>query len=132
MVMKEKKEITCIGCPIGCMLEVTLEYNEVKEVKGYTCLKGKTYALKECTNPTRIVTSTVKVKNGISNMVSVKTMQDIPKEKIRECMEALKGLEIEAPIKEGDIVYADIAGTNVDMVATKDVPKSKAEVQINN
>lgn len=123
--MVEKKEITCIGCPIGCMLEVTLEYNGVKEVEGYTCLKGKTYAIKECTNPTRILTSTVKVKNGISNVVSVKTKEDIPKDKIDECMSRIRGLAIEAPIKAGDVIVPDIAGTKVNMIATKGVPQRK-------
>ncbi|ROR29117.1 CxxC motif-containing protein [Mobilisporobacter senegalensis] len=121
--MEEKKEITCIGCPIGCMLEVTLEYNEVKDVKGYTCLKGKTYAIKECTNPTRILTSTVKVKNGTTNMVSVKTIQDIPKDKIKECMDEIKGLAVKAPIHAGDIIVSNVAGTMVDIIATKDVPE---------
>lgn len=123
--MVEKKEITCIGCPIGCMLEVTLEYNGVKEVKGYTCLKGKTYAIKECTNPTRILTSTVKVKNGISNVVSVKTKEDIPKDKISECMSKIRGLALEAPIKAGDVIVPDIAGTKVNMIATKGVAQRK-------
>ena len=123
--MVEKKEITCIGCPIGCMLEVTLEYNGVKEVEGYTCLKGKTYAIKECTNPTRILTSTVKVKNGISNVVSVKTKEDIPKDKISECMSRIRGLAIEAPIKAGDVIVSNIAGTKVNMIATKGVPQRK-------
>lgn len=121
--MEEKKEITCIGCPIGCMLEVTLEYNEVKDVKGYTCLKGKTYAIKECTNPTRIVTSTVKVTNGIVNMVSIKTKQDIPKDKIKECMDEIRRLALEAPIHAGDIIVSNVAGTMVDIIATKDVPQ---------
>lgn len=119
--MEEKKEITCIGCPIGCMLEVTLEYNQVKDVKGYTCLKGKNYALKESTNPTRIVTSTVKVTNGEINMVSVKTREDIPKDKIKECIDSLRGLEVKAPVLAGDIIVANAAGTKVDIIATKDV-----------
>lgn len=119
--MESKKEITCIGCPIGCMLEVTLEYNQVKDVKGYTCIKGKNYAQKEATNPRRIVTSTVKVKNGIQKMVPVKTREDIPKDRIKECMNSLKGVEVKAPIQTGDIIISNIAGTKVDMIATKDV-----------
>ena len=30
-------ELTCIGCPLGCPLTVTMEGNEVVEVKGNTC-----------------------------------------------------------------------------------------------
>jgi hypothetical protein len=60
----EKRELICIGCPMGCPLTVTMEGGEVVEVKGNTCPKGDTYAHKEVTNPTRIVTSTVMVSGG--------------------------------------------------------------------
>ena len=56
----EKRELTCIGCPLGCSITVTLENGEIKDVAGYTCKRGHDYARKEVTNPTRIVTSTVR------------------------------------------------------------------------
>ena len=55
----ETRELTCIGCPMGCLVTVTLDNGEVKEVTGNTCAKGDIYARKEVVNPTRIVTSTV-------------------------------------------------------------------------
>ncbi|MDF2473619.1 MAG: hypothetical protein K0R21_1401 [Anaerocolumna sp.] len=121
--MTEKREIICIGCPIGCMLEVSMEYNEVEVVKGYSCIKGKNYALKECTNPTRIVTSSVKVINGELNVVSVKTESDIPKDKIADCIRELRGLEVEAPVKSGDIIIKGVAGTTCNIIATKSIEK---------
>lgn len=54
----ETRELTCIGCPLGCALTVTMNGKEVVEVKGNTCKKGDIYARKEVTNPTRIVTTT--------------------------------------------------------------------------
>ncbi len=114
-------ELTCIGCPLGCPLNVTLEGNEVTEVTGNTCPKGAVYAKKEVTNPTRIVTSTVRVSGGTCCMVNVKTEADIPKSKIFECVEALKGVEITAPVKIGDIVLADVAGTGVNVIAARNV-----------
>lgn len=116
-----KKELICIGCPMGCMLTVELENGEVREVAGYTCPKGEQYALKEVTNPTRIVTSTVRVRNGDSSVVSVKTERDIPKDKIRECMAALKGITVEAPVHIGDVILSDVAGLVCNIIATKDV-----------
>jgi CxxC motif-containing protein len=121
--MSEKRELTCIGCPMGCMLEVSLEDNKVIDVKGNTCMRGKVYAEKECTNPTRIVTSSVKVRNGEVGAVSVKTDADIPKDKIMECIEELKGIVVEAPIKIGDIIVKNIAGTKVNIIATKGIAK---------
>ena len=78
----ERRELICIGCPLGCALTVSMEGAEVVSVTGNTCKRGDVYARKEVTNPTRIVTSTVKVSNGTADMVSVKTKEDVPKEKI--------------------------------------------------
>lgn len=119
--MIEKRELICIGCPMGCALEVVIENKKVIEVKGNSCIKGVTYAEKECTNPTRIVTSSVEVGEGELAVVSVKTERDIPKEKIIDCMESLKGIKIEAPINIGDIIIENVADTGVNIVATKGV-----------
>ncbi|WP_461206201.1 DUF1667 domain-containing protein [Clostridium sp. DL1XJH146] len=119
----EERKLICIGCPLGCPLDIKLEEGKVVEVAGNTCPKGKDYAVKECTNPTRIVCSSVVVNNGNVAMVSVKTEKDIPKGKIKECMKSLKGLAVEAPVKEGDIIVEDVAGTGVNIVATRCISK---------
>ena len=117
----EHKDLTCICCPLGCQITVELENGEVVSVTGNTCMRGDDYARKEVTSPTRIVTSTVKVTGGKSSVISVKTKSDIPKEKIFECVKALKEVEVQAPIAIGDVVLSNVAGTGVDIVATKDV-----------
>lgn len=120
------RELTCIGCPLGCALTVTMEEAAdgniiVTDVTGHTCPKGKAYAEKEVTNPTRIVTSTIRVKGGACPMVSIKTESDIPKNKIFACVDALRGVEVAAPVKIGDVVLADVAGTGVNVVAARNV-----------
>ena len=117
----ETKDLTCIGCPLGCSLVVTMENNEVTSVTGNTCPRGDAYARKEVTNPTRIVTSTVRVNGGNLPMVSCKTKEDIPKGKIFEVTEALKSITLEAPVHIGDVVLSNVAGTGVDVIATKNV-----------
>ena len=120
----EIRNLTCISCPMGCPITVEMEGEEIISVTGNTCKRGEVYARKEVTNPTRIVTSTVKVRGGAADMVSVKTKEDIPKGKIFECARALKGVEIEAPVHIGDVVVQNAAGTGVDIVATKNVQKT--------
>lgn len=120
----EIRNLTCISCPMGCPITVEMEGEEIISVTGNTCKRGEVYARKEVTNPTRIVTSTVKVRGGAADMVSVKTKEDIPKGKIFECVRALKGVEIEAPVHIGDVVVQNAAGTGVDIVATKNVQKA--------
>ena len=117
----EKIELTCIQCPLGCTVTVTMDGGQIVDVTGNTCPRGDTYARKEVTNPTRIVTSTVLVEGGAAPTVSVKTKEDIPKGKIFDCVRALKGVSVKAPVHIGDVVVKDVAGTGVDMVATKDV-----------
>ena len=113
--------LICIGCPLGCPLTVEMEGNEVKSVSGNTCPRGDAYAKKELTNPTRIVTSTVRVAGGKLAMVSVKTESDIPKGKIFECVKALKDVEVIAPVKIGDVIVENVAGTGVNIIATTNV-----------
>lgn len=117
----EKRELICIGCPLGCPLTVTMEAGEVVSVEGNTCKRGDVYARKEVTNPTRIVTSTVMVEGGSDVTVSVKTQSDVPKGKIFECVKSLKGVVMTAPVHIGDVVVANAAGTGVDFIATSNV-----------
>ena len=117
----EEKHLICIGCPMGCPITVAMEGGEIKSITGFTCKRGETYARKEVTHPTRIVTTTVQVAGGTAPVVSVKTAGDIPKEKVFACADALRRLRIEAPVAMGDVVLADAAGTGVDVVATRAV-----------
>lgn len=117
-------ELTCIGCPLGCQIEVMLdEEGGIQLVTGNTCQRGEAYARKEVTAPTRIVTSSVRVygsKKG-ERMVPVKTASDIPKGKIMEVIRDLSGVSVPCPVRIGDVLYKNVAGTGVDMVASKNV-----------
>lgn len=119
----ENRELTCICCPLGCVLEVTLEGKEVKSVKGNSCNRGAEYGAKECINPTRIVTSVVEVADGDIPMVPVKTEQDIPKDKIQECIRDIKNVRVKAPVAIGDIIVKNVANTSINIIATRNVAK---------
>lgn len=117
----ERKELICIGCPLGCNLTVEMDGVQVISVSGNTCKRGDDYARKELTDPRRIVTSTVPVTGGNLPVVSVKTASDIPKGKIRECLVALKRVALTAPVQIGDVIVENVADTGVDVVATKSI-----------
>lgn len=123
--MRTTKELTCIGCPMGCQITAELDEGKVVRIDGYTCLKGKNYAQTECTNPARTVTSTVPVDGGDCKVVPVKTAGDIPKGKIFECMEYLRGLHVQAPISAGGVVLKNVADTGIDIIVTKSVGLNK-------
>ncbi|MBR3973404.1 MAG: DUF1667 domain-containing protein [Oscillospiraceae bacterium] len=121
----KKVNLICIGCPLGCPLEVEMEGREVLTVFGNTCKNGEKYARKELTNPTRIVPSLVRVTGGTLGMVSVKTATDIPKGKIFDCVKELKKNDVPAPVHIGQVIIENVAGTGVAVVATKNVPAKK-------
>ena len=117
-----KKEFTCICCPLGCQISVTKENGQFL-ITGNNCPKGEKYVKDEMTNPTRMVTSMVNVKGGEIPVVSVKTKEAISKDKIEDCMNALKGVEVVAPVKIGDIILEDVDDTGISIVDTKNVAK---------
>ena len=117
----EQRELICINCPLGCSLTVSMQEGEVLSVTGNSCPRGEAYGRKECTNPTRIVTSTVRVTGGSLPVVSVKTASDIPRDKMQDCIRALRDVTLTAPIHISDVVLENVAGTGVNVIATKNV-----------
>ncbi|HOB87301.1 MAG TPA: DUF1667 domain-containing protein [Bacillota bacterium] len=118
-----EKELICIVCPLGCKMTVKESSPEAGQykVEGAQCARGKKYAVEEYTNPTRMVTSTVAVKNAPLPRVPVKTARPIPKGLVLRCMEELNRVELTAPVKIGDIVIENLLGTGVDVIATRDL-----------
>ncbi len=113
--------LTCIGCPLGCAITLEMDGDAILSITGNSCKIGENHARKEMTDPTRIVTSTVKVTGGRLPVVSVKTAADIPKDKIFDCVRALQTVQIAAPVSIGQVIVPDILGTGVDIVATRNV-----------
>lgn len=111
------KELICIACPIGCHLEVDIDYDY--EVTGNQCKRGIAYGRKELTNPTRIVTSTVRIEGGIYNRIPVKTNGEVPKNMIFKVMDLLNTVDLVSPVKMGDIVLENVCGTGINIVATR-------------
>lgn len=121
----EKKNLTCIGCPLGCAIMAAPTADGTYEITGYTCKRGLEYAKKELTHPERTVTSTVRVSGGVSNVVSVRTSTDVPKDRIWDVMRVINAVVVKAPVKMGDVLLENIAGTGVALTATKTVEKGK-------
>lgn len=111
-----KRDLTCIVCPIGCQLCATIEDGVVTEVTGNTCPRGKQYAIDECTNPVRTITSTARTQNG--GVIPVKTDRPIPKELMFDCMREIDHSVVSLPAHIGDIVIENLLGTGANVVVT--------------
>ena len=120
--MSDITHYLCIGCPLGCRLEVEEDAGEMLEVRGFACKRGKEYAEREHTDPRRLVATTVQVDGGIWSRLPVKTKQPIPKQAVLPLCRALRQVSIKAPVKRGAVVASNVMGTRVDIVATRDMP----------
>lgn len=112
------RNLTCIGCPMGCELTVEVEDGAVQSVTGNHCGIGKKYAETEITAPTRMVTSTARAEDG--RPVPVKTQSPVPKASIFAVVDAIKRATVRLPAHIGDVVVADAAGTGIAVIVTKD------------
>ncbi len=109
------RELICILCPNGCRIGV----GDSGEIAGYGCGRGREYALAEMTNPTRVLTSTVRVAGGVHRRCPVKTDGPIPKGLLMEAMGLLCGVDLQAPVECGQIVIENFLDTNVNLVTTR-------------
>ncbi|MBQ7464491.1 MAG: FAD-dependent oxidoreductase [Lachnospiraceae bacterium] len=117
----DEDKMTCVRCPNGCLLSVEKGTDGTLKVTGNLCPRGEAYAVSEFTAPMRTLTTTVRVKNGTTKALPVKTSADIPKEKLLECIRALTDVEVAAPKRTGDIIVKNIADTGSDIIATGSV-----------
>lgn len=119
----EIRNLTCIGCPMGCQITVEIADLEARSVTGNTCPIGDRYARQEVTHPERTVTSTVVVVGGDRSRLSVKTASNIPKDLISACMREINAARIAAPVHIGDVVIENVCDTGVNVVATRNVDR---------
>ncbi len=115
-----KRELTCIGCPMGCRLTAEFNGTEVTEVTGNGCAVGARYAREELTNPKRMVTALVRVV-GMERPLSVKTEAPIEKRLVFDCLAALGAVAVAPPVRIGDVILENVLGTGVNVVATEDI-----------
>lgn len=122
--MLEKKHLTCIGCPMGCPLELIIVDGEIHEISGNDCNRGEDYARQEHTNPRRMVSTTMTCISGIWPRLPVKTAEAVPKDKVMAVVRALHSLKIEAPVQMGQVILNDVAGTGIAVIATRSLPRT--------
>ncbi len=109
----------CTGCPLGCRLEVDAVDGDVIEVRGHTCKRGERYGRQEYLDPRRPLSTTVWVRGAQVARLPVRSAEAVPRDRLVEVAEALRGVCVEAPVQRGQVVLSDVAGTGVDIVATR-------------
>ena len=123
----EKRELICIGCPMGCPLTVTLDGGAVVTVQGNTCPRGREFAISEMTAPKRTICSTVRTAFADAPVLPVRVSADIPKDRIFDVMDAIRAVTVTERIGRGDVVIPDVLGLGVDVIATSSLLKHKPD-----
>ncbi len=118
-----KHDLVCINCPLSCALEVFEEGGEVKEVKGADCKIGQKYAIEEFTNPRRMLTTTIRAVGGLVPMLPVRSAEPIPRALLKDAVITLARLVVDAPVAVGQVIYPDILGTGIDVIASRALEK---------
>ena len=120
----EQNKIICISCPIGCRMTIQSKDGKITSIIGNACPKGIEYAEEEFINPLRILTTTVKVIGGELPLVSVKTEKAIPKRLLLKAMVEIAKIEVNAPVKIGQVIKDDLMGTGVNLIATRNIKRA--------
>ena len=97
-----------------------MEVSAQGEVRGSTCERGREYALRELACPMRMFTGTVRVDGAALPLLPVRTETAVPKDALLDVARACRRLRATAPVRMGDVIAADAAGTGVALVATAD------------
>lgn len=162
-----EKEIICIVCPKGCKITARIrcesgaDIDEAQEpqgkagqkvkgpedryeISGHSCTRGYEYAVSECINPVRTLTTTIRLlyedpdaahnpeksrnHDGVRNnartlpaLVPVKSSAPLPKGLLKECMKVVNSAAARPPVRIGDVIIRDILGTGADIIATANI-----------
>ncbi|MBQ7216741.1 MAG: DUF1667 domain-containing protein [Synergistaceae bacterium] len=120
--MSEERKFICVSCPLGCGLTVSLDdAGEVVKVEGNTCPRGESYARSEVKDPRRVFASTVRVRGGKLPVCPVRSKTPAPKGKLFGIAEEVAKLEVDAPVRIGQVLIHGVCGTDVDIVASRDL-----------
>jgi len=123
--MAKAKEFTCIGCPIGCPLQLVHKGSKITEISGNECDRGAKYAKQEFTDPRRELSTTVEIVGAHWQRLPVKVTGPVKKGRILEAARKIHTLQVKAPVKLGQVLIEDLLGNKgIDVVACRSMVKT--------
>ena len=122
--MSEAREFICVTCPVGCSIEAVVEGQRLLEMHGQACRRGVAFVEEELQAPKRMLTTTVRVRGGRLPLVPVRSAEPLPKGTVFDVAAQLREVQLEAPVAEHQVVLANVLDTGVDIVASRDLPRS--------
>lgn len=123
--MAEQRQFICVTCPVGCTIDATVEDGELVQVQGQACKRGIAFVREELTAPRRTLTTTVRVRGGALPLVPVRSSEALPKGFILDIVQDLRGIILNAPVEEHQVVLRDVHGTGVDIITSRAMPSAE-------
>lgn len=111
------KELVCIVCPRGCHLKVDEENGF--SVTGNSCPRGAEYGKNEISDPTRVLTSTVRIEGALYPRCPVRTDRAVPKGMLMEIMKMLNRVTLTSPVEAGTVVLENVDGRGANVITAK-------------
>ncbi|MDD2220606.1 MAG: DUF1667 domain-containing protein [Clostridia bacterium] len=111
----EAKTIVCVICPLSCQITVTIKNGE-PVLLGKFCPRGERYVKSEVFNPVRVLTTTIKSRDG--RRVAVRTDGAIPKELMLEVLKAVKKIPLPQTVERGQVLAENLCGLGVNLIVT--------------
>ena len=122
--MPDTAKFVCVGCPMGCPLELEHEGDEIIEVAGHDCDRGAKYAKQEFTDPRRSLSTTVAISGAVWGRLPVKTTGQVPKDRVMEAACVIHGIRCRAPVEIGKVLLEGLLGeVGLDVIATRSKEK---------
>ncbi len=112
-------QYTCISCPMGCPLTLTVGDDGALTVSGNSCKRGENYAKEEYSAPKRVITATVACSAPEFPRIPVKTATPLPKPMVADLLKELKNVHLSLPVAVGDVVIKNFNGSGVNIVVTR-------------
>ncbi|MDR3230597.1 MAG: DUF1667 domain-containing protein [Synergistaceae bacterium] len=121
-----KGEFVCVVCPNGCFIEA--EYTteggaKLLSLAGNRCERGRDWVRQELETPMRTIATSIPVRDGDFLLASVRTAAPIPLERVADVMREIRARTLDAPLSIGQVVIKNPAGTNTEIVVTREVAR---------
>lgn len=118
------KEYVCVVCPNGCLIKAAFTGDGSRHLlssEGQQCRRGDAWIKQEIEAPLRTFSTSVPVEDGESIQTSVRITKAVPLAKVFEVMAEIKKLCPKAPLKTGDVLLRNPAGTATEVIVTRSV-----------
>ncbi len=126
--MVESEQFICIGCPIGCPLQLQHTGGKIREISGHECNRGAKYARQEFTDPRRSLSTTVAISGAKGKRLPVKVTEPVEKDRVMEVVDKIHELHISAPVRLGEVLIQDLLGEkDVNVIACRSMPRANDE-----